>query len=413
MTAPETGETVTVWGTLRAAPLPVKTILAGIFINSLGGFLNIFLVLYLTAKGYGVERATLAAGVYGIGAIVGALIGGALASPLGARYATVLGMGGTGLAITSLLFVPSYWLMLATVFAVGWMGRIARPAATTLLSDLTPPRSQIMIFALSRFGLNVGATTAPLLGFALYDLGHQRFDFLFWGEGLAAVSYAVVAWFALPIRAPRPPRTPTDVGSDGGYVAVLRDRRYALYLLAMLVHTSVYVQYLSTLPLDVTAHGLPVFWYTVAVTLNGFVVIAFELLLTKITQRWPFAVTIGLAFGLLGVGAGFYGLPLAPAVIVIGTLIWTLGEIVGGPAMFAYPAMAGPTRLKPWYLGSFQFTYGAGAAIGPVVGGWLFVHFGHRVWLFLAGGSVFATIAGLLAARARPAFQPLPVPVAE
>src|SRR5579859_7811199 len=114
MTAPETGETVTVWGTLRAAPLPVKTILAGIFINSLGGFLNIFLVLYLTAKGYGVERATLAAGVYGIGAIVGALIGGALASPLGARYATVLGMGGTGLAITSLLFVPSYWLMLAT-----------------------------------------------------------------------------------------------------------------------------------------------------------------------------------------------------------------------------------------------------------------------------------------------------------
>jgi hypothetical protein len=55
---------------------------------------------------------------------------------------------------------------------------------------------------------------------------------------------------------------------------VLRDRRFTLYLFAMLLNAIVDTQYLSTLPLDVKASGLPVFWYTLAVALNGFIVIA-------------------------------------------------------------------------------------------------------------------------------------------
>lgn len=395
----------TVWGTFRAAPLPVKTILAGVFVNSLGGFLNIFLVLYLTSKGYDTERAALALGVLGAGAVLGVLIGGALAERLGARNATVLGMGGTGVLIVSLLFVPRYPLLLAAVLLVGLLGRIARPAAATLLSDLTPGDSQIMIFAMSRFGLNLGAMTAPLLGFALFHLGNDTFDLLFWGEALAALSYATLAFIALPARPARAVRART--GPPGGYLEVLRDRRFTVYLVAMLLHTVVYVQYLSTLPLDIRASGMKIFWYTLAVSLNGFIVIAFELFLTRITQRWPARLTVGLAFALLGVGVAGYGLPLGPTVIVAGTLIWTLGEIIGGPTIFAYPALAAPARLKAHYIGSFQFVYGMGAALGPVVGGWLLVRLGHGVWPVLACGSLLATVLGVVAVRT-PGRQPAP-----
>ena len=78
-----------------------------------------------------------------------------------------------------------------------------------------------------------------------------------------------------------------------------------------------------------------------------------------------------------------YGLPLGPAVIILGTLIWTLGEVVGAPAVFAFPAMAGPAHLKGRYIGSFQFMFGLGSAIGPMVGGALFTSLGHRVWLVM------------------------------
>lgn len=60
-----------IWTTFRDAPRAVKTILTGVFINRLGGLLNIFLVLFMTSKGYSAEQASLALGVYGGGAVVG------------------------------------------------------------------------------------------------------------------------------------------------------------------------------------------------------------------------------------------------------------------------------------------------------------------------------------------------------
>lgn len=395
----DTGD-ATVWGTFRQSPLAVKVLLTGVFINRLSGFLNIFLVLFLTAKGYSTERASLALGVYGAGAIIGVLIGGGLADRLGARLATVISMASSSVLIASLLFLPGYTLVLVAVALVGLGGQLYRPASATLLSELTPKNQQVMIFAMYRFGLNLGAMAAPLVGFGLYDLGGQQYDLLFWGEAGVALLYAVMAWLALPARS-----LASHVSSagateqSGGYARLLRDRRYLVYLLAMFLHSIVYVQYLSTLPLDVTAEQVRIFWYTVAVALNGFVVIAFELALTKITQNWPFKVTIGLAFGLLGSGVAFYALPLGPAVIVIGTLIWSLGEIIGGPAIFAYPAVAGPAELKSRYIGSFQFMFGLGSAVGPMVGGWLFVRLGHDVWLVLAAVSAVATTLGVLAVR--------------
>lgn len=380
--------------------MAVKTILFGVFVNRVGAFLNIFLVLYLTSKGYSTEQAALALGVYGGGAVAGTLIGGALANRLGARNATVLSMTGSAVLIASLLYLPSYPLLLAAVALVSMVGQLYRPASATLMAELIPERRQIMIYAMYRFGGNLGTTAAPLIGFALYNLNHQQYDLLFWGEALVALAYALLAMVALPARTP--PNTQAKAEAKGSYLAVLRDRRYTLYLIATFANAAVYVQYLSTLPLDVQAAGLEIFWYTLAVSLNGFVVIAFELLLTKISQNWPFRVTVVVAFALVGVGVAFYGLPMVPAVIIIGTLIWTVAEIIGGPSGFAYPAVAGPAHLRGRYIGSFQFMFGLGTALGPIIGGALFVQLGHGVWPVIAIGSVIAVGCGLAGIRTPP-----------
>ncbi|MFC1409713.1 MFS transporter [Streptacidiphilus sp. N1-12] len=391
-----------VGSTFRESPAAVKALLAGVFINRLGGFLTIFLVLYLTSLGYSVARASLGLGAYGLGAVVGVLIGGALVDRLGARNTTVVSMSGAAVLTASLLYLHDYPLLLAVAALAGLSGQMFRPASATLLSELTPEDRQVMVFAMYRFGLNLGATAAPLVGFALYDLGRQSYALLFWGEAAVALAFALLSWRALPARASRPavaaaPSEP-DVNRHG-YLAVLRDRRFVLYLVAALVHTAVYAQYLSTLPLDVAHSGLRIVWYTVAVSLNGLVVIVFELLVTKVTQTWPFKLSIGLAFALLGLGVACYGLPIGPAVIIAGTLIWSLGEIIGGPSIFAYPAIVAPAQLKSRYLGSFQFVFGLGSALGPMIGGWLFVQLGHGVWPVLACGSAVATALVLCAVR--------------
>jgi MFS family permease len=383
-----------VWATFRESPLAVKILLVGVFVSRLSGFLNIFVVLYLTARGYSAQQAALALGVYGAGTVVGVLVGGSLADRLGARRATVLSMTSAAVLTAALLYLPTYGLLLAAVGLVGLLGQIYRPASATLLSELTPDDRQVMIFAMYRFGMNVGAMAAPLLGFALYHLDGQSYALLFWGEALIALAYALLAQATLPARAgPGPVEGATgaaEVAPAGGYLTVLRDTRFTLFLVGSFFMSALYVQYLSTLPLDIVASGLPIFWYTFAVSLNGFTVILLELLVTKVVQRWPMRLTVGLSVVLLGIGMAVYGLPLVPAVVIAGTLIWTAAEIVGAPSTFAYPAVAGPPAARGRYIGSFQFMFGLGAAVGPMAGGILFARLGHGVWPLLASAAVVA-----------------------
>jgi len=401
---------VGIWATFRDSPIAVKTVIGGVFVNKVGSFLNIFLVLFMVSAGYSTSQAATTLGAYGIGAVIGVLIGGAMADRLGARNATVISMAGSAALIAALLYLPNYPTLLAAATLVGVVGQIYRPASATLLSELTPDDRQVMIFGIYRFGLNLGTMAAPLIGYALYNLDRQDYDLLFWGEAAVALGYAVLAHLLLPNRAATSAATGTGGGTDAdtaaGYLAVLRDRRYVLFLVATFFNSAVYVQYLSTLPLDIQAAGVEIFWYTLAVSLNGFVIIALELPMTKVTQRWPFKVTIGITFTMVGLGFLTYGLPLGPTVIIIGTMIWTLSEVIGGPTFFAYPAIAGPPHLRGRYIGSFQFVFGLGTAIGPVVGGLLFVRFGHQVWPIITIGSIIAVVCGVISIRNRPAAAP-------
>ncbi|HEX4728023.1 MAG TPA: MFS transporter [Jatrophihabitans sp.] len=401
VSAAERPGSVGVWQTFAESPVAVKALFAGVFINRVGQFMAIFLVLYLTSKGHSPAQAAVALGCYGFGGVAGVLVGGVLADWMGARNATVVSMSSSAVLIVSVLYVPSYSLLLVVVALAGLMSLIFRPAAATLLSQLTPDDRQLMIFAIYRFGLNIGATAAPLLGYALYNLDHQHYTLLFWGEALFALVYAVLAQLTLPNRVE--PRTESDsepaAEQRAGYLAVLRDRRYLMFLIAVLFGAAVYVQYQSTLPLDIRAHHIAVLWYTVVVSLNGACVILLELPLTKLSQRWPMRLTCCLAFGLVGLGVLCYGLPLGPAVLIAGTLIWTMGEIVGSPALFAYPALAAPLRLRSRYIGSFQFMFGLGSALGPMIGGVLFVHLGHRVWPVIVLASLVATTLSFSSVR--------------
>ncbi|MFD3700111.1 MFS transporter [Streptomyces sp. NPDC058646] len=394
----------TVWATFKEAPPAVKTVLAGVLVNRLSGFLHVFLVLFLTDAGHSKGRTVLALGVYGAGAVAGSLVGGTLADRLGIRGATVLSMSSTAVLTAALLYLPDFTLLLGAIALVSLGAQLFRPASATLLAEQTDGDRQIMIFAMYRFGLNVGATAAPLLGYALYHAGGRAYTLLFWGEAVIALVYALVARATLPAKAPRQPEAAaTAETGTGGYGAVLRDRRYLLYLAAAFFHSAVYMQYLSTLPLYMKDAQMALFWYTFAVALNGFIVIAFELLVTRLSQHWPLKITVGLGFALVGAGVACYGLPIGPAAVVIGTLVWSLGEILGGPAVFAYPANAGPERLRSRYIGSFQFMFGLGSALGPMAGTWLFLQFGSLVWPIVGACSLFATVCGLIAVRARPA----------
>ncbi|HEU5268865.1 MAG TPA: MFS transporter [Jatrophihabitans sp.] len=385
-----------IWITLRQSSLPVRAMLAGVLVNQLGGFLQTFLVLFLTHRGFSDIAAATALGCYGAGCFAGVLIGGAFTDRLGPRFATFASMTGYAVLLLAVLYLRNLPMLLVTVFAVGTVSRFYLPVASAMLSERTPPHQQVMIFAMYRLAVNVGTTAAPLLASALIAVSYQL---LFWCDALTAVAYGLIAIITLPSRGRDRPAPDPALKRQSGYRAVLADRRYVLYLLAVLVNIAVYMQYVSTLPLAMAAAGAATIWYSAAITLNGLMVISCELLLTKLTQRLPVAVVVTIGFGLLALGQLTYALPWGVGVFIAGTLIWTIAEITAGPTMAAYPGRIAPGALRGRYIASMQTMFNLGAAVGPVLGVAIYRAVGSAVWACCAAGCAIGLAFALAGMR--------------
>jgi predicted MFS family arabinose efflux permease len=399
-------DTAGIFATFRQTPRPVKAILAGILVNKLGAFMQVYLVLFLIHRGFSTAEAGAALGGYGLGSVGGVLLGGWCTDRIGTRRTIIASMAVTAGLLIAVLELGYYPVLLLAVVAVGATSQLYRPASSVLLAELTPRPRQTMVFAMSRLALNVGTTSAPLIGVALLSISY---DLLFCTEAAAALGFAAIALFVLPREAAGAGRAepvrvePVQAERVRGPFS---DRRYLLFLLAQLVIASVYIQYLGVLPLAMKAAHLATFWYGAMVALNSGLVISFELLVTKVVQRWPSRIAIMAGFALTGAGLAFYALPGGLAIFFAGTLLWSLAECIDGPTMFTYPAQAGPDRTRGRYIAAAQSMFGIGSAIGPAGGVLLWLALGRHVWLIFGVVALAAIIPSWFGVRPRATSEP-------
>ncbi len=400
-----------VLATWRQTPREARALLAGVFVGRLAGFLQIFLVLFLTHKGFSPGQAGIALGMYGAGAVLGTFAGGWLSDRLSARTATLISMLGSAALLVSILYLNVYVFVLLAVVLVSTVGQLYRPAAQSMLTELVPPSQLVMVTAMYRLCLNLGTTAAPLLGVALVSI---NYNWLFWAEALAALTYGVIALKYLPRRAkPMHAHAKQEVSEPrSGYGAVLSDWRYVFYLLAVLFIMVVYSQYTAALPLAIVDAGLSLWWYGAVVTLNAAVVVTCEVAATRYVQTWPLRLTAIIGFGLIAIGYGMYAIAIIPFFLVLGTLIWTASEIIGGPTTFAYPGIVAPARLRGRYFGAMQSALGIGSTIGPIIGVALWHSVGQLVWIWAAGVGVLSAICARIGMRRPSEAVPQPAELA-
>jgi MFS family permease len=345
--------------TLRELPGSARLLVGGVAINRMGSFVQVFLVLYLVDRGESAGRAGLALTVYGLGAVSGVFLGGTVSDRVGPRRTIIVSMVASGLLIGLLPFVTGYALLLPTCLGAGLAGQLYRPAAFSMLASLTPPDRLVLVAATYRLGLNIGSTAGPLLGAALLTWSPYA---LFLVDTATALLFALAAWRGLPATPVEPPEQRQAAASP------LRDGRFVAVAAALALIALVEVQYVAALPLHVRDQGLPVGAYGLLVALNGLVVIAFELPLTRFVQGWPPRRAVPLGIALIGVGISLYGLPGGLPMLAAATLVWSLGEIVGAPSAAAYPAMVAPAAARGRYVALVTGGQSSGYAIGPVLG---------------------------------------------
>ncbi len=81
--------------------------------------------------------------------------------------------------------------------------------------------------------------------------------------------------------------------------------------------------------------------------------------------------------------AGWLPVWLAVVVMLVGSFVYTFGELTGGPVLSATAAEAAPDHLRGRYLGLFQLSWGLGGAVTPVAFTWLLAHGQSTLWWVL------------------------------
>jgi MFS family permease len=371
---------------LRALPRGAWVLFFGTFLNKFGTFVLPFLAIYMTRMGYSVAAAGLATAAYGIGSLCASVLGGYLADRLGRRKTIVLSMVSAAVAMLSLSQAHSLLMIVLFSGLAGLTCELYRPASSALLADLVPAGERVAAFAAYRMALNAGfafgSATAGLLA-------QKSFLWLFVGDAASSVLFGLVAWFALPagLRGTRAGNSLRET------MRVIRgNKRFLQVLCAVLLVGLVFVQVFSTMSLEITRHGFPPSVYGFVISLNGVLIVLFELPLTTITKRQPTQRMMALGFLLIGAGFASNALLRTIPLLVLTTALLTLGEMIAMPVSSAYVADLAPADQRGLYMGTYGLTWSVAFVCGPTLGLLLFAASPLVLWLSCGALGVLAAL---------------------
>ncbi|MFI7613312.1 MDR family MFS transporter [Nonomuraea terrae] len=369
-------------------PRPFWALWSGTLVNRLGTMVVPFTGVYLTqGRGLSVAAAGLVMAVYGAGSLLSQLLAGVLADRIGRRATLSGGMLATGAAMLALGYSASLPAILASMFVLGLVIDVYRPASNALVADLVSPAERPRAYGLLFWAVNLGYAVGMTAGGWLAGVG---FVWLFWIDAVSCVAFAVLVWRAVPETRPRAER------SAGGFGAVLRDRVMLGFTLVVLGNALVYSQTMTTLPVAMTkVVKLSPGEYGLAMALNGVLIVVAQPLVSAWLGRRDPARTLALGMAVMGAGFAMTAFVTDVLGLAATVAVWTAGEIVTAGIAGAIVAALAPAELRGRYAGLFGFAWSLSAVLAPLMGGAL-LEIGPRTLWFTIGGIGALSAIGML-----------------
>lgn len=221
-----------------------------------------------------------------------------------------------------------------------------------------------------------------------------------------AASYAVAFMLLLAVPAIAASAHRQQAGSWG---TVLRDGPYRVLCLAQLSYSTSMMVLNFAIPVYATTLLELPGWVTGAVfTINTLMIgIGQGLLVRGLTGliRWRILVGTHVVFAasfLVLLGASALPVGAAIAVVLVGSVIYTFGELSGGPVTAALAAEAAPEHLRGRYLSLNQLTWNLASTFAPVAFAWLIDRGPAPIWLAMVGVALGGVLVAVVLGRVMP-----------
>lgn len=305
--------------------------------------------------------AGLLVGVYGAGALCTDLIIGGVIKRFSANRVI---LGSLLLNALLLLILPSVESTLA-LFVLSFLWGACYEAFTPATFSETVAHSSLetrkVAFSCNRLAINIGMAIGPLLGSLIFL---SNADAVFYINALLSLlAYAACLRFARSL--PVTPGAPV-VGKGEGLPEVApheRSRLLVILLAALPVHVAYALPptFLSAYIINYTQ--LPAYYVGIIFFINALLVIVFEV---PINLRMAhLSSSRSLIVGFLLAGGGFFlmGFGQVGALLLLATVLWSLGEMIVFPGITHYVSSISSRDSVARNLGY----YSAGVNIGVMV----------------------------------------------
>jgi MFS family permease len=370
----------------------------GTLVNRLGGFVLIFLTVYLTKeRGFSDIQAGLVVGLWSAGGGVGTMVGGVLADRWGRRPTLLLAHVGGASMMLLLGFSRPFAMIAGVAFALGTFAEAARPAFAAMMVDVVPDRDRVRAFSLNYWAINLGfAFSAIVGGFA----AHLDYLLLFVVDASATLLTAAIV--LTKVRETRPTGGHLAVSGGGGLRVVLRDRVFLLFTFVNLLAAMVFLQHISMLPIAMTDDGLSSSTFGWVIALNGVLIVLGQLFIPKLIGGHGRTRVLAVGAIVQGVGFGLTAFAGSAWLYAMTVLVWTLGEMVYSPSNAATIADLAPASVRGRYQGVFALSWSIAGFTAPVLGGFVRDQLGNTaLWVGCALIGVLAAAITLAAGPSR------------
>jgi MFS family permease len=313
---------------------------------------------------------------------------GALSDRVGRRPLLIVSAGATAVVLPCFLLVDGPAGLFAWSLALGLTGAVNMPVATAQLLDLAPPARRQEVLALNYTAMSVAYTIAVMpAGY----VAEQSYAFL---AATSAIGYVVVAaLYVFALRGALPLEARPAEGAASASIFAFRDGRFLAFAALAFVFPFSMGQVVTASPLFAAAQGLGEGYIGLVLGGNSIIVAALALpVAARMEAKGPFRYLPAAAL-LVALGFVCYALwPGAAAAYLVGTIVFSFGELIFSSAVPASVARIAPAGRRGAYQGAWaliqSFSMGVALLLSSALSsaaGWSAAWLAYALLLVAAG----------------------------
>jgi predicted MFS family arabinose efflux permease len=360
------------------------------YINRAGAMVMLFLPKYLhESMFFSLTEIGWMLVCIGIGALVGAWIGGKLTDRLGFYTVMLSSLFLTGFGIISLMFLYDFAEICIGLFLVTVIADMYKPAMYVAVSNFTNKENRTRALTLVRLAVNLGIVSGPVIAGLIIQ--KDNYDMLFWIDGLTCV-FAISIFMLLidesKIYTARKKILRNKKIKGIANRNLTQDKNFIIFLFASFSTAILFFQLFTTIPMyNSEKLKLSELSIGLLLALNGLLIFLFEMPLIGFLEKKNFETTKIILQGSVFMTLGFFFLLFSKSIfiLVISIFFITLGQILlfSFSNTFAFARAVNGQEGK--YMAFYAMSFSAAQILSPKVGFSIIESFSYfSNWLLMA-----------------------------